>query len=83
MASQLEHRISLTGIQELDRLARRFRRTLRDTAVILLAEAGDSAAIGPDTVREAMPFACGELLSDLGSGCGDERGPDGSRQEAA
>ena len=83
MASQSEYGISLMGMQELDRLTRRFRRTLRDAAVRLLTEAGDSAAIGPDTVREATPFACRELVSDLGSGCSDERGADGSRREAA
>ncbi len=79
---QLEPRLLLTGVQELDRLARRFRRTLRDTAVKLSAEAGGPAAIGPEAVLEAVPRACRELLSDLGSDDGCERGADGSTQEA-
>jgi len=81
--SQFEPRILLAGVQELDQLARRFRRILRDAAVKLSEEAGDSAEIGPDTILEAVPFACLRLLSDLGSDCGDERGSDGSKQEAA
>jgi hypothetical protein len=81
--SQFEPRILLTGVQELDRLARLFRRTLRDAAVKLSGEAGDSAPIGPDAVLEAVPSACEKLLADLGFDCGDERGSDGSKQEAA
>ena len=81
--SQMEPRLLLTGMQELDRLARRFRRTLRDTAVKLSAGAGGPATIGPEAVLEAVPRACRELLSDLGSDCGRERGADGSTQEAA
>jgi len=81
--SQFEPRILLAGMQELDRLAHYFRRTLRDAAVQLLQEAGDSAAIGPEIVLEAVPLACRNLLSDLSPNCGNERGLDGSSQEAA
>jgi hypothetical protein len=81
--SQFEPRILLAGVQELDRLARLFRRRLRDAAVELLGETGDSVHIGPEAVLEAVPLACQKLLADLGSDCGDERGSDGSTQEAA
>ncbi len=80
---QMEPRILLTAIQELDQLARRFRRRLRDAAVELSREAGHPAPIGPDTILEAMPRACRELLADPGSASGDERGSHGQKKEAA
>jgi hypothetical protein len=63
--SQSQPRLLLTGMKEIDRLALCFRRRLRDAAVELLEEAGDSAAIGPDTVLAAVPAACRGWLSDL------------------
>jgi len=82
-ASQTEPRILLTGIQELDQLARRFRRRLRDVAVQLSQETGHLTPIGPDIILRAAPIACRELLSDLGSDFGDERVSDGRKKEAA
>jgi hypothetical protein len=80
---QIEARILLTGVRELDQLARQFRRRLRAVAVELSREAGDPAPIGPDTVLQAVPRACRELLSQLGPRSGDERGSDGHKKEAA
>ena len=57
-----EPRISLAAVEELDRLARGFRRRLRDVAVELSGAAGHSMAIGPETIREAVPLVCRELL---------------------
>jgi hypothetical protein len=70
-------------MQELDRIARRFRRKLRDAAVELSGEEGDLAAIGPDAVLNAVSLACREMLSEFDSDCSDERGSDGARREAA
>ena len=80
---QIEPRIMLTGMQELDQLAGRFRRILRDVALQLSQETGHPAPIGPDIILQAVPRACRGLLSDLGSGCGEERGSDGPKKEAA
>ena len=80
---QIEPRILLTGIQQLDQLALRFRRRLRDVALQLSRETGDDAPIGPEIILQAVPRACRGLLSDLGSGCGEERGSDGPKKEAA
>ena len=76
-------RISLRAVQEMDELALRFRRRLRDLAIELSREAGHAEPIGPDTVAQALPLVCGELLSQDGSGLGDERGSDGQRPRAA
>jgi hypothetical protein len=86
MSSQLaqtEPRILLTAVRELDQLARRFRRRLRDVAVELLGKAGHSGPIGPETVLAALPLVCGELLADAGSRSGDGRDLDGRKKEAA
>ena len=81
--TQIKPRIWLTGVQQLDQLARRFRRKLRDAALKLSQEAGDSAPIGPDIVLQAVPITCRDLLSDLGFGFGDEGDSDGHRKRAA
>jgi hypothetical protein len=80
---QIEPRILLTGVQELDQLARRFRRRLRDFALQLSQETRHSAPIGPEIILQAVPRACRELLSDLGSDFGGESGSDGHKKEAA
>ncbi len=80
---QIEPRIWLTGVQQLDQLARRFRRKLRDSALKLSQETGHSAPIGPDIILHAVPSACRDLLADLGSGFGDEGDSDGHKKEAA
>lgn len=80
---QTDPRILLTAVQQMDRIARRFRRKLRDAAVELSGDAGHSVPIGPDTIAEAVPLVCRELLSDAGSHLGDERGSDGQRPRAA
>ncbi|MGD0897915.1 MAG: hypothetical protein ABR915_08760 [Thermoguttaceae bacterium] len=79
-ALQSDPQILLTAVRELDRLARRFRRKLRDVAVELSREAGHLAPIGPETVLQAVPRACQELLSKLNPGFGEERGSDGRKK---
>ncbi len=80
---QIEPQILVTGVQQLDQLARRFRRILRDVALQLSQETGHSEPIGPEVILQAVPLACRELLKDLGSGFGDERDADGHKKEAA
>jgi len=81
--AQTEPRILLTAIQEMDKLARRFRRRLREVGVELSRKRGYVGPIGPDAIREAVPLACQELLTDIGSDSTDERGLDGETPEAA
>lgn len=76
-------RISLTAIQEMDRLARRFRCRLRDVAVNLSQDAGRAVPIGRDTVVEAARSVCRELLSETGPDSNNARGLDGQRPRAA
>ena len=76
-------RISLQAVREMDEVALRFRRRLRDLAIELSREAGHAEPIGPDTVAHALRLVCGEFLSQDGSGLGDERGSDGQRPRAA
>lgn len=83
LSAQTEPRILLTAVQEMDHLARQFRRRLRDIAVELSREAGQSGPIGPDTILEAVPLVCRELLSDPNSHSADERGSDGETRDAA
>ncbi len=82
-SAQTEPRILFTAIQEMDHLARRFRRRLRDVAVELSRQAGHCAPIGPDTIRDAMQFVCQELASDFGVGPAGEGHSDGEGREAA
>jgi hypothetical protein len=77
-----EPRILLTAVQELDRLARQFRRRLRDRALELSREAGQSGPVGPEMVLRAVPLACRELSATTAPPC-EERGLDGPRQDAA
>ena len=81
--AQSEPRLLLTAVQELDRLARHFRRRLRDVAVQLSPQAGLSSPIGPQAILEAVPLVCRELLSAAGGNLTDARGPDGPKEEAA
>lgn len=76
-------RISLAVVQQLDQLARRFRRRLRDVAVELSQAAGHSFPVGPDSILRAVPLVCRELASEPGSNFGDERDSDGPKEEAA
>lgn len=76
-------RISLEAIWKMDDIARLFRRKLRDGAVQLLEGGGSDAVISPETITEAMPLACRELLSTAGSNSEGERGSDDRRPEAA
>lgn len=76
-------RISLEAIRKMDDLARVFRRKLRDRAVQLLEGDGSDAVISPETITEAMPLACRELLSAAGANLKDRRGSDDRRPEAA
>ncbi len=78
-----EPRISLAAVKELDRLAREFRRKLRDVAVELSVVAGHSTPIGRETVLEAVPLACRDLLLRPSPRFGDERGSDGPKEAAA
>ena len=80
---QTEPQILLTGVQQLDQLAHRFRRKLRDVALQLSQEEGDAGPIGPDDILRAVPIACRELLADLGTGSRDENDSDGHKKEAA
>ena len=80
---QFEPQILLTGVQQLDQLAHRFRRRLRDVALQLSQEEGRAGPIGPDDILRAAPGACRELLADLGSGSRDETDSDGHKKEAA
>ena len=73
----------LTAVQQMDELARRFRRRLRDIAVELSGEAGHSVPIGPDTIAQAVGLVCRELLSDTPSGLGDERASHADEKAAA
>jgi hypothetical protein len=75
-------RIALSAVQELDQLAQRFRRRLRDCAVELAQAAGQSAPVGPDAVHDAVPLVCRELLAEPGLNFGNERRSDGSSKEA-
>jgi hypothetical protein len=75
-------RISLAAVQQLDQLARRFRRQLRDVALELSQAEGDSL-LTPDTVLRAVPVECRRLLSGHDSSLDDERGPDVPEEEAA
>ena len=76
-------RILFTAVEEMDRLANQFRHRLREVAVELSREAARTAPIGPDTVFEAVPLVCRELLSGQHFKSGDESDSDGQRQEAA
>jgi hypothetical protein len=78
-----EPRILLTGLQNLDRIARRFRCRLRDAALKLSVESKDSAIIGPEKILQAVPIVCRELLSDLDSEGDEESDSHGTTQEAA
>lgn len=80
---QTEPRISLAAVREMDQLARRFRRRLRDVAVELLGEKGCSTPISPETILEAAPLVYREMLSNPGAYFGEERGLDGRTHEAA
>ena len=81
--SQAEPRMSLTAVQELDRLARQFRRRLRDLALELSQEAGHPGPIGPNTILEAVPLACQELLCASGSASCDGGDSNGRERDAA
>ncbi len=78
-----EPRILITAIQEMDRLARRFRRRLRKVAMELSKDAGRTGPIGPDLVAEAARLLCRESLSDTDTDSSDDRGSDGQRPRAA
>ena len=80
---QAEPRISLAAVREMEQLARRFRHRLRDVAVELSTEKGRSTPIGPETILEAVPQVCGEIMSNPGARFDDERGSDGRAREAA
>jgi len=78
-----EPRISLEAIRKLDDLARGFRRRLRDCAVQLSQANGSGVLICPETISEALPLACRELLSAAGRNPENQRGSDDRRPEAA
>ena len=81
--ASVEPRISLEAISKMDDLARGFRRKLRDCAVQLSGANGSAVVISPETITEAMPLACRELLSAERSNPEDERGSNDRRPEAA
>jgi hypothetical protein len=80
---QAESRITLAAVQELDRLARQFRRRLRDLAVESSCGAGNLGPLGPDDILKALPLAVRELAA--GSGCkpDNESSLHGQDREAA
>ena len=80
---QIKPQILLSGVQQLDELARQFRRKLRDVALQLSQETRDAAPIGPEIILQAVPGACRKLLTDLGSGFGEIRDSDDQKKEAA
>lgn len=78
-----EPRISLETIRKMDDLARGFRRKLRDRAVQLSQANASGVLISPETISEALPSVCRELLSAAGSKPKDQRDSDDRRPEAA
>ena len=78
-----EPRILLEAIRKLDDLARDFRRRLRDCAVQLSQASGSGVLIRPETISEALPIACREMLSAAGHNPENQRGSDDRRPEAA
>lgn len=78
-----EPRISLEAIRKMDSLARDLRGRLRECAVQLSQANGSDGLICPKTIGEALPLACGELLSAAGSDPENQRGSDDRRPEAA
>jgi hypothetical protein len=73
----------LTAAQELDRLAREFRRTLRDSAVKLSQGAADLEPIGPHSILAALPLACQQLLRAAESTSRDGGDSSGRKRDAA
>jgi hypothetical protein len=76
-------RISVRAVRQMEGLALRFRRRLRDIAVELSRQAGHEGPIGADPVVKALPLVCRELLSEAGSDLSDEGEAHGRRPEAA
>jgi len=76
-------RILLRAVEEMDKLALRFRRRLRDRAIELSQEGGQLESIGPDAVARALPLVCEEFLAENKTGSDDERDADGRRPHAA
>jgi len=68
-------RFPLRTIQAMDEIAREFRRKLRDHVIRLSSRGGGASVAAPDAVLEALPLACGELVSE--AEMVDERGVDG------
>ena len=82
-APQAELRITLTAIQELDRLARQFRRRLCDLAVELSYGGGHFGPIGPDDILKAAPLVGRELVAGFGCEADSTRSSDGQERDAA
>jgi histone H3/H4 len=82
-APQAELRITVSAIQELDQLARRFRRRLRDLAVELAGKAGRSGPIGTDDILRAVPLVAAEWVANFSGPAENERGLGGQEQDAA
>ena len=80
---QIDPRISLAAVHEMNQLARRLRHRLREVAVEVWRKDPKSDPIGPETILQAVPHVCREILSNPGARFGDERGSDGKAQEAA
>ena len=78
-----EPRISLEAIRKMDELARGFRRKLRDRAIHVSQANASGMLISPETIGEALPSVCRELLSAADSKPKDERDLDDRRPEAA
>lgn len=74
-------RFPLRTIQAIDDVAREFRRKLRDQVVRLSSLSGDASLASPDTIQDALPLACQELIS--GRATANERGVDGREPRAA
>jgi hypothetical protein len=74
-------RFPLQTIREMDRLARVFRRKLRDHVIRLSSNGDDASLADPEIVAEALRPACDELVSERAAV--DERGADDQEPRAA